>query len=264
MIFYRTQRKRSALVRKERGFIWLLVLFASLSGVSRSSWAEDSRADALFRQGVEAVENNNYEEAARAFSESYRILPRPSTIYNLALCWQELGRAEDEREAWRELLDQYGEEISPEARAEAEGRLQELGAPPLAAPDPPDPAQSEPPTLARLILDSSVDEARVSIDGGTPMPLPQDLELPPGEHELRVTAPDHEPSTQVLTLSEGDRLERTLTPGARLPVCRRSFWRSCWPWIIGGVLLIGAGATLGGVLGSRDEPPPRDWTVRGP
>lgn len=69
--------------------IALVILLAPAIACAQSDVA---RARALFEQGIAAGEAGNWEEAAERFRQSRAIVDRPSTIYNLAIAYEELER----------------------------------------------------------------------------------------------------------------------------------------------------------------------------
>lgn len=81
---------RAAVVRL--CFVLVLVLSASAGRVEAQSQQE---ARASFEQGVEASRAQRWEEARSHFQRSLELLPKPSTLFNLALAEIKLGHGRD-------------------------------------------------------------------------------------------------------------------------------------------------------------------------
>ncbi len=134
------------------------------------------------------------------------------------------------------------------------------------------PIEREPerPARATLIVESATEGATITVDAGAPEPLPLERELEPGAHQLRIAAAGYEPQSRRVELPEGGevRLAVTLVPretgedGQETDEEGRGFWRGPWPWIIGGVVLVGAGLGLGLGLGLQEEDPHVTWRLR--
>lgn len=81
--------------------MWGVVLVASLSWPTEVI-AEESGADALFRQGVEALRARRYNDAASLFRLSYNMDPRAATMCNLALTEERARRLTAARDAYNQ------------------------------------------------------------------------------------------------------------------------------------------------------------------
>jgi hypothetical protein len=138
--------------------------------------ARDARA--LFERGVESVQREAWEEAEGFFERSAGLVPRQSTLYNLALCRYRLERHVEALQTIDRLLSST-EPPEPGTRAHAE-KLRER-------------------SLGRVVvLDVTVEpiEATIVVDGAT---LPRastavrTLYLPPGSHDVSVSSPGRVP-----------------------------------------------------------------------
>lgn len=85
--------------------------------------AETARARSHLRAGVAYYDEARYEDAAHEMEEAYRLRPLPDLQYNLAQCYERLGRVRDAVAAYRKYL-----EGKPDAedRAEIAQRVQNL------------------------------------------------------------------------------------------------------------------------------------------
>src|SRR5882724_4149653 len=66
---------------------------------------DPATAEALFRQGRQAMEAKNYQEASQKFAESQRLDPAAGTLMNLATCEEKLGRLASAWQHWKEAID---------------------------------------------------------------------------------------------------------------------------------------------------------------
>jgi hypothetical protein len=125
--------------------------------------------------------------------------------------------------------------------------------------------QPLPETPSVLRIESETEGALVSIDDAPAVPIPVIRNVPPGEHRLRVEAPGHLAETRTVTVPRAGRVVASFNlapltpdpigPPPPPPVEEAGFWDGPWPWVIGGILVLGAaGATAGVLLWPEDEP----------
>lgn len=274
-------------------FFWVF-LFGTLlfwtSNIARAETSDPQQARELFNQGIEAAQNENFEDAVRFFQQSYDLYPLSGTLLNLGLFQIRVERHIEAYSTFQLLLERYGGEISERARIEVNRRLREL--------------ETE---LASLWITSQPEGATISINGQdrglTPMDSPvflepgaytveahlegyqparQQRDLQPGQNpplelsleELADPPPEiHivETPDETLTPEEPDEHESETTPDLNLDPNetettdepRRSHWRRPWPWIIIGVVVVGATAASLAITLPEDDPQP-DLTLRVP
>lgn len=78
-------------------------------GLARAQTASEAgAARELFRQGLEAIEAERWDEARDYFERSYALVPRSSTLVNLAAAQVELGLLVEARESYRTFLANPG------------------------------------------------------------------------------------------------------------------------------------------------------------
>lgn len=63
---------------------------------------DDQKARQLFREGDKAYAEKRFEDAAKAFMQSYELSGRPLMLYNVANAFEQLGRWEDAANVLRE------------------------------------------------------------------------------------------------------------------------------------------------------------------
>lgn len=125
-------------------------------------------AQKLYRQ-------EKFEEALRNFFVVRRLSPDPQTLFNIALCFDQLGRSDQAFLFFTRFLSD--EDISDVRREFAEARVKQLGR-----------------EVGQLRIETSPPGARVYIDfreygswGETPITMP----LSPGTHQIWLSKPNH-------------------------------------------------------------------------
>jgi hypothetical protein len=135
-------------------------------------------AEALFEDGRRLVGIARYAEACPKFVESERLDPSPSTLLNLASCWEKLGRTATAWATYREA-----ESAASAARRQDYVDAAERHARALA------------PTLARLtvVVESPAAELQVKRDGVAVGPAEWGSAIPvdAGSHTVEAYAPGH-------------------------------------------------------------------------
>lgn len=86
--------------------------------------AADQQALALYEQGSAAYTEGRYEDAVRAFSDAYRLSPRPLLLYNLANAYERIGRYAEAVQ----MLEGYLPHAQISERATIQARLTNLQA----------------------------------------------------------------------------------------------------------------------------------------
>ncbi len=176
--------------------VLIAVVLASASLLSAASAdAQDmNRARTLFEEGVEAAQAERFEQAVQLFRDSLAIVERPSTLFNLALALESLGRFGESAR----VLDQYTRSAGARdaSRRDAEALRTRLAA-----------------RVAIVTVRVTPPNAVLELDGE---PVPGDgavreLSVDPGAHTLSATAPGHRAETAPINVQAGGRAEQTLT-----------------------------------------------------
>jgi tetratricopeptide (TPR) repeat protein len=97
----------------------VVVLLLAPSIARAQEEADLERARVLFDQGIAAGEEGHWEEAVEHFRASRQIADRPSTVYNLAVAYEELGRFDEASSTLEEYFRMAPENDSRRPRAEA-------------------------------------------------------------------------------------------------------------------------------------------------
>jgi tetratricopeptide repeat protein len=153
-----------------------LALAAPASAQSTSAQASSAQARTLFREARALMDKGRHDEACPKFEESLRLDPGIGTQFNLAHCWEQLGRTAS---AWGLFMDVAAAAESTGQRKRAKAAQQR--------------AAALEPRLMRLVIDvpTPAEALRVERSGaevgraawGTPMPID------PGSHHVEASAP---------------------------------------------------------------------------
>jgi hypothetical protein len=194
-------------------------------------------AEALFRQGRQAMEAKNYPDACQKFAESEKLDAAAGTLMNLATCEEKIGKLASAWQHWKEAIDALpGKD---DRITFARSRVEEL--------------EKKLPRL-QVTLTSGADQgAKVFRDdielgpGGQGVPLPVD----PGPHTVTVKLAGHYPKSVNVTLAVGETSQVELHPGDVDPSAtvaakgdaKRGSSRTLG-WVLGGVGVVGVGAAV--------------------
>jgi outer membrane receptor for ferrienterochelin and colicins len=158
----------------------------------------DPAAQARFHdeQARRHYDNKDYEAAAREFFLEQRLAPNPRTLFNLALCFQQLARHGEAFAFFSEYLE-AGEE-HPERRSYAERALQALET-----------------KTARVRVTSSPAAAKIFVDRhelGMYGETPRVIVVGPGTHRVWVELDGYRPAGTEVRASLGQLVETQLAP----------------------------------------------------
>lgn len=229
------------------------------------------KARAAFLSAQQLYQASRFVEALKKFEEAQALNAHPVILFNIARCHEQLGAVPEAIRAYREYL-----RLSPGAadRSEVQASIASL--------------EKRAPQSATQTLVVSAEPAGslVKVDGKSVGKSPVSTELPPGEHELEVSAEGFEPFKRTFTLTALRPLEMnvslravtvaadaptrppTLTPDDAPPMPplvsqpveprRRTF-----TWVAGGAALVsGAVATGLGIGANATAAELRSGTVR--
>jgi hypothetical protein len=216
--------------------------------------AAASRAEQLFVDGRDARDRGDHATACSKFGESLALVKRASTLVNLAICAEKLGKLTAAMAYANEALAMLP--ATDERVATAKEVLER--------------ATQRVATVTLALPGGAPADVRVTVDGTAiaASALASPVTLDPGEHELLVSAAGRADAKQKVTLAEGQRMDVALAVGAPTPraapvpsdqppsrrIAGDEFPRRTIGWVIGGVGvagLVGAGVT-GGILLAND------------
>ncbi|MGK3994458.1 hypothetical protein [Sorangium sp. So ce1024] len=187
-----------------------LALACSLGAVTLAARAapvqaqDVAAAEALFHRGLAAMQAGRYETGCPALNESYRLDPRPGTLFTVAECEARSGRIATAATRYGDYLALFAR-LSPGEQAKQKGR-EKVATRRRAAllPDIPELTLSLPPDAPEGTI-----VRRGEITLGAPMlgvPLPID----PGEYVVTTQAPGGPPLEQRISIAKGEKKQITL------------------------------------------------------
>jgi PEGA domain len=194
-------------VRLRRGFE---ALVAGALLAAAPAWAEDAtqQAKTLFYAGAQAYEAGQYQAAIQAFTEAYKLSPRPGILFSMAQAHKKQYALDRRPAEAREAVRLYREYVAKveqggrradaaQALSELEPIVDKLGGETAAPP----PAERKSPT--RLMVSVQAKEATIALDGGKPVGAPFVGEVKPGKHSVKVTAAGYFPEEREVQAAEG-------------------------------------------------------------
>ncbi len=208
-------------MRASRASLTLLVALTLVSATARAQTGDAARAEAAFRQGIEAMQATHYADAIVAFQESFRIRAVPTVLYNLALAYRALGHNLEAIATFQQYLNEAGSEVEPARAAAIRATLVTLRA-----------------NCGLIPLDVRPGGATITVDGRPPLFSPNGrvLLVDPGERVVHVEAPGHVAQSRMVRVAASQRvpLAVTLEPAPEPPpvvVAARPPAMSCVPGV---------------------------------
>ena len=173
-----------------------MLVYAAWPGPPAS--AQDNVADALFKKGLEDMEQGHFDTGCPALAESDRLDPQLGCVFALADCWQRAGKIQS-------AVDSYGEYLRRFALRSPREQQDQLGREKIAASQR---AALEPqvPSLT-LIVVSVPKGTRITFDGieMTPVSLGVAISINPGEHTIVLQAPGVPQDIRRFTIARGEK-----------------------------------------------------------
>ena len=193
-------------VVRRSGRLWLFLLSVTLLpslGVPRvhaqdATANETALARRLFRQGIEAAREGDFQAARRHFARSYALSPRPVTLLNLAGAQAQTSALVDAVEGYRVYLRITRDDGDPRRRAAAEQALAELG-------------PRIPQVVIRLDNLAEGDVIKLDDDDIVHAVVGESLPVNPGPHSLSVERSGNALIYEEFAIEEGAREEVHLT-----------------------------------------------------
>jgi hypothetical protein len=191
----RTESRLSSM--RQNCSLALLLAALGASAPALAQTRDPAAAEALFRQGRQAVEAQNYATACPKFAESQRLDPAVGTLMNWAACEEKLGKLASAWQRWREAIDALPPK--DDRQTYAQQRVTEI--------------EKRLPKLAvTLSGDSSAKVFRDEVELG-PASLGVPLPVDPGEHVVVVRLPGHAAQRMTVSVAEAESKKIEVSPG---------------------------------------------------
>ncbi|MFO0760022.1 MAG: hypothetical protein U0359_26290 [Byssovorax sp.] len=163
---------------------------------------EGQSAESLFQAGMSDMQNKRFASACPALRKSYKIEPRPATLFYLAECEQGAGRIATAAATYDEYLERFDRLSATEQKQEAD--RENLASSRREA------LEKDLPFVRLTIPASAPDGTRVSRvpqGGGEPVAVALNVPLPldPGEHVVSTEAPGRPRLDKRFFIQKGER-----------------------------------------------------------
>ncbi|HEY3236002.1 MAG TPA: PEGA domain-containing protein, partial [Polyangiaceae bacterium] len=184
-----------------------------LLGATELARADDvQQAKAHFSIAARAYEANQFRVAIDAFEEAYRLAPRPAILFSIAQAYRRQYFAEQQRQDLSQAIAYYRRYIKDDPKGkrvtEAVSAVADLEA--VAARIGLDPNAREAPVKApesrgaRLLVAPSVKGATARVDQGSPVELPNRIDVKPGKHTVVVEASGYQAERREIDIGPGE------------------------------------------------------------
>ncbi len=180
---------------------WLLAVLLATGPVAAQDKQRDARsvASALFDEARRLMSLGKFNDACPKLEESQRLWPGVGTLFNLASCYEKVGRSATAWTTYREALSQAVAAGQKERAEVIRGRVRALE-----------------PSLAKLVLEVSspvtgLTVTRDGVEAAAPLwgvPVPVD----PGEHVVRANAPGYSDWETPVTVGAASGAVKVLIP----------------------------------------------------
>jgi hypothetical protein len=161
---------------------------------------DPAAADALFRQGREAMKRGDLTTACPKFAESQRLDPAGGTLLNLAECEEKSGLLASAQQHYREASEVLSSDDPRAAHSRKQAAALDKRVPRLTIT-----AAGDMPSGTRIRRDE-VEMGPASL--GAPLPVD------PGRHVIVVSAPGRRDNKIAINLAQGDTRTIEVEPGA--------------------------------------------------
>lgn len=171
-----------------------------------------------FERGLSLHDQGDNTAALAEFELAWRLTPRPSVLFNIAVAQHALHRDEDALSSFRRFLELAPSDAT-EMRVQAQSAIAQIE-----ATRPPPPPATRPEAVSRRValeLLGLPASSAVLVDG-VAQPNPTSFQVVPGSRLLRVEATGHVPWEGPFTVERRTRLQVSLAP-LRTP-SRRNAW----------------------------------------
>lgn len=165
-----------------------LIAFVLLLAVATTASADNTadEADIAFSRGVAAYTKRDYEGALASYFLSYRLVPNRNVLFNIARCFEALGRPDEAYRYWHDLSN---EALSASDLKDVKSALSRLA-----------------PQVALVTVTTTPGPGELFIDRedlGSRGKTPQTVAVKPGAHTLLIKAAGYRLGSGTVTAAKG-------------------------------------------------------------
>lgn len=161
----------------------MLVGTAGTAAAQDVSKEEVARFKEHLKEGGALIEKREYEDGIIELKRARRIIDHPKITLSIAAAYARWGRCPKAQQEYTALLAR--DKLDDELRKKAAAGLQGL---------------DKCVDSGTLVVSCSPEQAEVSIDAREPIVCPVETDLKVGPHQIEVSAPGYEPSTQTVEI----------------------------------------------------------------
>lgn len=203
-----------------------------------------------YQRGLQLFNEANYEAARVEFERAYQLAPSYKILYNIGLCYEQLGDYVQAQTTLQRYLEQGGDEINDERRSEVAKELAQIR-----------------PRIARVTVHSNVAGAEILVDDacstdantrnvncGAMDGTARTVLMNPGRRRVTLRHEGFLPETQLITVAGSDTFDVTITlKELPKPIAEKKTNPFLLPTYIAGGVTVAAGATaiIFGVLATN-------------
>ncbi len=192
-----------------------------------------------YERGLQLFNESNYEAARVEFERAYQLAPSYKILYNIGLCYEQLGDYVQAQTTLQRYLEQGGSEVSEERRSEVAKELAQIR-----------------PRIARVTIHTNVPGAEVLVDDACSVDAASGnvncgaldgtqrvILMNPGRRRVTLRHDGYLPETQLLTLAGSDQTDVTVT---LKQLAKNVAEKKSNPFVL--PMWIGWGVTAGGLI----------------
>jgi Tfp pilus assembly protein PilF len=190
-----------------------------------------------YQRGLQLYNENNFEAARVEFERAYQLAPSYKILYNIGLCYEQLGDYVQAQSTLKRFLDLAATEVTPERRAEVEKELAQIA-----------------PRIASARIKLNVDGTEIFVDDicavdkrtstatcGETVGSTREVLLNPGRRRITVKKSGYLPETQVISVAGSDQVDIRID---LKPLTKSVVAKETNPYVL--PMIIGWGVTAAG------------------
>ncbi len=170
---------------------WLFILICAFG--PRPCLGKDlEQAMKQFNVGVDLFTSDDYLGALLAFEDSYRLKPKASVLFNIAMCQKALDRYLISLATFERYLSEAGQDLDPDIRKKVNNAIAEMKL-----------------KTGKLCVLDAPDQSEVWVDGKivAKAPIGDPIIVDPGKHAVQVLANGFHPFNLELHVEPGIKIE---------------------------------------------------------